>query len=280
MIGDLRDRHKRRCAQAMKRPRMSKQKSCLSCARSKLKCNQGTPSCERCLDRGIPCEYATNPTYPAHTSSEYQSSDRSGYICSSSGAESLSPYDMTKANEPYGASPSGSASTLSRHDDDQASQWDQAVDNFSAFSIADVGPVTNYASSFPSYPVGNYDFNAAEQLYNDPMFASAPEPLNPNTPFTNDVQPYNPSFRHYGGELYQPQLQEQPNVSLGYNRSGLGYANEGPRLSERSGTSSYRTIRVARSSAYTTAAQDYGYQEQSSSNSTPGSNRPVNYRRR
>ena len=260
---------------------MSKQKSCLSCARSKLKCNQGTPSCERCLDRGMPCEYTTNPLYPAHASPEYQSSNHSGYLYNAPGADSLSPYGSITTNEPYGASPSGSASTSSRYDDDdQISQWDQAVDNFSAFSIADVGPVTTYPSSFPRYSVENYGFSAAEPLYSGPVFASAPEPPSTYTPFTNDAQPYSSSFGHYGAQFYEPQLHEPPSASQGYNGNGLSYAHEISRPSERSGGSSYRTAGVSRSSDYSMTAQGYGYQGQSSSSSTPGSNRPVNYRRR
>jgi len=261
---------------------MSKQKSCLSCARSKLKCNQGFPSCERCLDRGTLCEYATNALYSTQTSPEYSSSDHSGYMQSASGVESYNRYGATTTSELYGVSPSGSASTSSRYDDDQASQWDQAINNFSAVSIADSGPVTNYPSSFRSYSAGEYGFSTAEQYHSEPVFASVPASMSSYTPLMNAVQPYNPSFRHYGGELYEQRLQDPLNIPLDYNSSSLGYGHEDPGPSDRTGASRYRTIGVSRLSDHTVAAQDYSYQGQNSasSNGTPGSSRPVNYRRR
>ena len=261
---------------------MSKQKSCLSCARSKLKCNQGSPSCERCLDRGALCEYATNASYSTQTSPEYSSSDHSGYMHSASGAESYSPYGATTTSELYGVSPSGSASTSSRYDYDQASRWGQAVNNCSAFSSADSGPITNYPSSFPSYSVGEYGSSTAEQYYSEPVFASAPASSSSYAPFMNDVPVYNPSFRHYGGDLYQQQPQEPLIMPLDYNSSGLGYGHEDPRPSDRTGASRYRTIEASRISEHSVAARDYDYlgQDLASPNGTPGSSRPISYRRR
>lgn len=55
--GDLRDRHKRRCAQTFTKPKRSKRRSCRACALSKLGCDQEQPSCRRCLTRNILCEY-------------------------------------------------------------------------------------------------------------------------------------------------------------------------------------------------------------------------------
>lgn len=55
--GDLRDRHKRRCAQTFTKPKRSKRRSCRACAVSKLGCDQEQPSCRRCLTRNISCEY-------------------------------------------------------------------------------------------------------------------------------------------------------------------------------------------------------------------------------
>lgn len=39
------------------KPKRSKRRSCLACAASKLGCDQEQPSCRRCLDRNIACEY-------------------------------------------------------------------------------------------------------------------------------------------------------------------------------------------------------------------------------
>lgn len=59
--GDLRDRHKRRCAKSATKVKVSKRKSCLACAQSKLGCDLGTPACSRCVSRGTNCEYAVPP---------------------------------------------------------------------------------------------------------------------------------------------------------------------------------------------------------------------------
>lgn len=60
-LGDLRDRHKRRCAKSATKVKVSKRKSCLACAQSKLGCDLGTPACSRCVSRGTSCEYAVPP---------------------------------------------------------------------------------------------------------------------------------------------------------------------------------------------------------------------------
>jgi len=55
--GDLRDRHHRRCIKSSSKPLSQKRKSCVTCARSKVKCNFEKPSCSRCADRVVRCEY-------------------------------------------------------------------------------------------------------------------------------------------------------------------------------------------------------------------------------
>ncbi|KAH8811363.1 hypothetical protein F5884DRAFT_854716 [Xylogone sp. PMI_703] len=55
----LRDRHTRRCVRSFNKPRVSKQKACISCARSKLRCTTERP-CARCLNRGLACVYASS----------------------------------------------------------------------------------------------------------------------------------------------------------------------------------------------------------------------------
>ena len=60
-LGDLRDRHKRRCARSATKVKVSKRKSCLACAQSKLGCDLDTPACSRCVGRGTNCEYAVPP---------------------------------------------------------------------------------------------------------------------------------------------------------------------------------------------------------------------------
>ncbi|KAL2265889.1 hypothetical protein VTJ83DRAFT_6989 [Remersonia thermophila] len=56
---EYRYKHQQRCIQALNRPKHSKQKSCIACAGSKLKCDLGTPSCSRCLSRNKPCQYVS-----------------------------------------------------------------------------------------------------------------------------------------------------------------------------------------------------------------------------
>ncbi|PTB78024.1 hypothetical protein M440DRAFT_1468608 [Trichoderma longibrachiatum ATCC 18648] len=56
---EYRDKHQRRCIQASSRQKLSKQKSCVACASSKLGCDQATPSCSRCIHRNIHCQYVS-----------------------------------------------------------------------------------------------------------------------------------------------------------------------------------------------------------------------------
>jgi hypothetical protein len=56
-LGDLRQRHRRRCEKSLKKSRAPKKKSCTSCARSKAKCDLIVPACKRCMDRHTTCTY-------------------------------------------------------------------------------------------------------------------------------------------------------------------------------------------------------------------------------
>ncbi|GKZ48652.1 hypothetical protein AbraIFM66951_000736 [Aspergillus brasiliensis] len=57
IIGDLRDRHRRRCIKNIGQERQSKRKSCDACAQKKLRCSMTRPSCSRCLQSRRPCVY-------------------------------------------------------------------------------------------------------------------------------------------------------------------------------------------------------------------------------
>lgn len=110
LIGDLRDRHKRRCARSSQKVKVSKRKSCLACAQSKLGCDLDTPSCSRCVGRGTNCEYAVPPpsalssviprpsSFPAHSpTSRYD--HRTGHDFLSYGKHSNSlPYHVSHNN--------------------------------------------------------------------------------------------------------------------------------------------------------------------------------------
>ncbi|KAJ0422937.1 hypothetical protein BJY00DRAFT_62650 [Aspergillus carlsbadensis] len=54
---DLRDRHRRRCIKSIGQERLSKRKSCQTCAQKKLRCSMTRPACARCLQIGIQCQY-------------------------------------------------------------------------------------------------------------------------------------------------------------------------------------------------------------------------------
>lgn len=51
-------RHRKRCLQNIKGP--SRQKSCVACVGSKLRCDLQRPSCGRCRERTLVCEYASS----------------------------------------------------------------------------------------------------------------------------------------------------------------------------------------------------------------------------
>lgn len=54
---EYRYKHQQRCIQASNRQKLSKQKSCVACAASKLGCDLRTPSCSRCVNRNKRCQY-------------------------------------------------------------------------------------------------------------------------------------------------------------------------------------------------------------------------------
>lgn len=61
LTGDLRDRHRRRCAKTFGQERASKRKSCETCAQMKLRCSLARPACSRCVQMGTVCHYP-NPS--------------------------------------------------------------------------------------------------------------------------------------------------------------------------------------------------------------------------
>ncbi|KAL3473724.1 hypothetical protein BJX99DRAFT_261125 [Aspergillus californicus] len=54
---DLRNRHRRRCIKTIGQERLSKRKSCETCAQKKLRCSLSRPACTRCLRIGRQCQY-------------------------------------------------------------------------------------------------------------------------------------------------------------------------------------------------------------------------------
>ncbi|KAB8231405.1 Zn(II)2Cys6 transcription factor domain-containing protein [Aspergillus alliaceus] len=61
---DLRDRHRRRCIKTAGQERLSKRKSCETCAQKKLRCSMTRPACTRCVQMGTPCHYPPSSLPP------------------------------------------------------------------------------------------------------------------------------------------------------------------------------------------------------------------------
>lgn len=57
LVASSLNRHCKRCLQDIKGP--SRRKSCHACARAKLRCDLQRPSCSRCQERTITCEYVS-----------------------------------------------------------------------------------------------------------------------------------------------------------------------------------------------------------------------------
>ena len=63
--GDLRERHRRRCEKFLDTVRSHRRKSCNLYARSKVKCDLQTPTCQRYMDRHTQCEYLADSSLVA-----------------------------------------------------------------------------------------------------------------------------------------------------------------------------------------------------------------------
>ncbi|KAE8353418.1 hypothetical protein BDV28DRAFT_148075 [Aspergillus coremiiformis] len=77
---DLRDRHRRRCIKTAGKERLSKRKSCETCAQKKLRCSMTRPACTRCVRMTTPCCYPPSslpPRIPDHQETLHTSSSSS-----------------------------------------------------------------------------------------------------------------------------------------------------------------------------------------------------------
>ncbi|KAI9819113.1 MAG: hypothetical protein M1827_007269 [Pycnora praestabilis] len=158
---DLRDRHKRRCVQSANRPRASKQKSCLPCARSKLKCNLDTPSCLRCLDRNIPCEYPaqiSNAIRRPTTNQNSLSTEQSGTTTpthdvrppakSISSTEPIPTDSIDVGMAPLPATAPATVPPIFNMEDDTELHWGENFTDQSSYSLFDI-------ESFQPLPPGD-----------------------------------------------------------------------------------------------------------------------------
>ena len=179
----------------MKKPRVSKQKSCVFCARSKLKCSLDYPSCERCTQRGSPCEYPTSPINSPQASLEhYPSSERSDRT-RSGGSDLLSPYSIYSNDDMYGTPRSRSASATSQSSSNVGSNWDQGAP---PFTLADSSPFTEYPLYSPGYSVSSFSSasgaSSAMSYLDTSGFGSSPTYV-PNSQYYGDGSQYCTSGR-------------------------------------------------------------------------------------
>ena len=213
----------------MKKPRVSKQKSCVFCARSKLKCSLDYPSCERCNQRGSPCEYPTSPINSPQASLEHYPSrernDRNG----SGGTDLLSPYSVYSNDDLYGTPRSRSASATSQSSSNVGSHWDQST---SSFALADPSPFTEFPLYSPGYSVGSFGSNLGASSisnYTQPQsstisyldtsgFRSLPTHL-PNSQYYGD------SSQHYPSAGSMDLMTADPYSSSSTSHKSLGFGN-------------------------------------------------------
>lgn len=86
IIGDLRDRHRRRCIKTVGKGRLSKRRSCETCAQKKLRCSMTRPSCSRCLQLRIQCQYPQSAVSVLQVTDQGQASSDQSLISSTSSA--------------------------------------------------------------------------------------------------------------------------------------------------------------------------------------------------
>lgn len=161
---------------------MSKRKSCLACAQSKLGCDLGTPACSRCVGRGTHCEYAvpppsaiatasalgvagTLPSKPVPDRLSSQSSLQAARKASYAKQSSKLPYHANGQGNP-GEMPSGSASSSASgyptppfHDN--LMPWHDTFSNYQSFDL--FGSLTSqpFLPHIPSTPSSGHGPSAS-----------------------------------------------------------------------------------------------------------------------
>ena len=219
MVGDLRDRHKRRCAQSLNRPRVSKQKACLFCARSKLKCDLVTPTCGRCFGRGSVCEYPSHASESALSSPDLQDSP---FVKRSSATDFLSPLRSTSGYR----SRSGSGSTVSHSGSDLGLYQGRRTSSSSVDHPSSPGTFGGYSASATTYAADIVEPTMMSRPDDDFTQLSGSDGYFSTLSISGDFEPYPTTFPNYGGNPYQ-QSELIPTATPTYTGSS------GPQYSSR-----------------------------------------------
>ena len=247
----------------MKKPKVSKQKSCVFCARSKLKCSLDYPSCERCRQRGSPCEYTTSPINSPQASLEHYSSrersDRNG----SDGADLLSPYSVYSNDNMYGAPRSRSASATSHSSSNVGSHWEQSA---SPFALADPSPFIEYPLYSPGYSVGSFGSNlgtSSMSVYPQPQSSamSYPDPSGFGSSPTNvpNSQYYGDSSQHYPSTGSMDMTTADPYSRSSTSHKAVGFSNNAMSPTYSSGMSNNYGSQQPQSHGYSSAVMQTTY---------------------
>jgi hypothetical protein len=202
---------------------VSKQKSCVSCARSKLKCSLDSPACERCLDRGTLCEYPAQSPYSLQQVADFDDST-SSYFYEASGASSLSPYAASTSSR----SPSGSHHTSPY---DQSLQWDPSMDSSSMYNTGVSTSLANYpiaytssSMSYPSSSMGNdYQSSIANGLANTHLYTTGPDSYGLDPVYSGNSTTYSQGYAQT-----QPAEYSNSYFPDTYGSSQPGYTSAAP----------------------------------------------------
>ncbi|EAW13263.1 Zn(II)2Cys6 transcription factor domain-containing protein [Aspergillus clavatus NRRL 1] len=104
---DLRDRHRRRCIKTVGQERVSKRKSCETCAQKKLRCSMTRPACSRCVQSRTRCNYPPTSVPANPAAAAIAAAQRNSDACKAGS----SAYSSSSSASPRSGSGSGSGSS-------------------------------------------------------------------------------------------------------------------------------------------------------------------------
>ncbi|KAL4815745.1 hypothetical protein BDW67DRAFT_185467 [Aspergillus spinulosporus] len=150
---DLRDRHRRRCQKAVGKERLSKRRSCETCAQKKLRCSMTRPACSRCLQLGVHCQYPRSAVPVLQATDQGQDSPCQSLISSTSSA------GLPRTIEPSLLQSIPHTETARLNEDNDVATWD-------AFASATVDPMARadaFTGTFqkPENTIQNPEFLAS-----------------------------------------------------------------------------------------------------------------------
>ncbi|KAI9045032.1 Zn(II)2Cys6 transcription factor domain-containing protein [Aspergillus affinis] len=226
---DLRDRHRRRCIAKVGQERRSKRKSCDSCAKKKIRCSLSRPSCLRCAQLGILCQYPQSPV----------SARIAGQGESMMTTSQPQPAELGETNEPSGAVGMMDVLPTTAH----AQSQDLQAGHLKVFSAPMLGSGDPLSASMWN----DYDFS--DMQFIDPALTEdflsstnatgiASLPSNDAIPALSDFRSAESNFLSNVGSLHSGPLSSAHPMSDG--RSNSGYASaiqQNEFISEEEGTS-------------------------------------------